>query len=397
MTPNANEPNIAAVSPTTEPVRLAPPVGTPFMAPSSSSRMAAQPSTQAWPPAAQPVVQLVRPAGSRPRLVGGEAFLMEASAGPVQWWWEGIFPATGITFLAGDPMSLKTVMALVLSVVSRMGGIVAGRAVSPARIIYLMLEHLDGTNQNTLNRAKKTYQPPDIDNFHVLRDFTLDSEDAINGVIEWAEDVDAGIIIVDSLRRAHSGEENSSQEAAEIMRRLQRLTCGGTRAVIVIHHLTRGTKNLRGSTDYSAGADAEVIASRSGTNLKLQVKSHAAADTEVHLRVEFTEDAVTIQGADGAAEADAAFDERRLRDAVIRACTPGPMGKGALRSAARAIHGPVGHDPIDAMALRLEGEGLLRHGEGRGACWMAVLPAGGPLLTTPPPAPTAPSRRRRRS
>jgi hypothetical protein len=129
---------------------------------------------------------------------------------------------------------------------------------------------------------------------------------------------------------------------------------------------------LRGSTDYSAGADAEVIASRNGQNLKLQVKSHAAADIELKMKVEFTEDAVTIEAADGAAEADAAVDERRLRDAVICACTPGPIGKGALRSAAGAIYGPISNDAVDAMALRLETEGLLRHGVGRGACWMAV-------------------------
>jgi len=232
-----------------------------------------------------------------------------------------------------------------------------------------MLEHLDGTNQNTLDRAKRTFQPPEINNIHVIREFNLDEEESIEDVPGRAEDVDANNIIIDSFRRAHSGDENSSQDAAELMHRLQPLTAGGTRGVARIHHLTRGTKSPPGSTDDTAGADAEVIVTRHKDNVvTLRPRNHAAADVERKMKVEFNEDAVTIQAADG----DAAVDERRLRDAVIRAGTPGTIGKGALRLAARAIYGPIGNDAADAMALRLETEGLLRHGVGRGACWMAV-------------------------
>lgn len=63
------------------------------------------------------------------------------------------------------------------------------------------------------------------------------------------------IILVDSLRQAHTSDESSSQEMAQVMSQLRRFAAYGA-AVVVIHHTRKGDGEMRGSTEIEAAADA---------------------------------------------------------------------------------------------------------------------------------------------
>lgn len=355
------------------------PVGTPFL--SYASAPASLALGQEHGHEAAPAVS----GPGRPRLVSGETFLAEAENRPQTWWWDGIIPQSGITLFAGNPLSYKTVILLTASVASKGGGLVGGRMVRPVRILYVKLEHLDSAYRDVLRRAARTYSPTDLNNFHLLRELNLEDPASLANIEGWAEDIDAEVIIIDSLRRAHSGDENSSQEVALVMRALQQLTAGGTRAVVAIHHLTRNTRELRGSTDFLAGADAEVrLTKETDGVVKVEARNHGGADIDLRLRVTFTEDALTVDPANDAGRD--VGEDRALRDAIIRTCSPGPMTTTALREAVRRLLGSVQNDRVDVMAEELEREGRLRNapGHGRGNHWVATVPGGGASPLPPP-------------
>lgn len=63
------------------------------------------------------------------------------------------------------------------------------------------------------------------------------------------------IILVDSLRQSHTGDESSSQEMAQVMSQLRRFSSYGA-SVVIIHHTRKGDGEMRGSTEIEASADA---------------------------------------------------------------------------------------------------------------------------------------------
>jgi len=63
------------------------------------------------------------------------------------------------------------------------------------------------------------------------------------------------LIVVDSLRQAHTGDESSSQEMALIMAQLKRFAAYGA-AVVIVHHTRKNDGAMRGSTEIEATADS---------------------------------------------------------------------------------------------------------------------------------------------
>lgn len=314
-------------------------------------------------------------------LVSAEDFLLEREE-EVLWWWDGIIPARGITVFAGEPLTMKTVLLMHLSAAASLAGMrVAGRMVTRTCVAYVKLEHLDRTYRDLVRRAKRAVGEREMLHWQILRSLDLDDDESVDALNRAANEVGAEMIIIDSLRRAHSGDENSSQDASELMRRLQRLTDGGRRGVVAIHHLNKATKTVRGSADITASADAEVRVSRDGDLLTLQARNHAGPDVELRLRVTFTEEGLTVESADGVADANRS--DEVLRSAILRACSPGPLSRGRLRDAVRAIVGRIQSQRIDAMVDTMARQGLVRNeGSERRHAWVA-MPAGGAPSTAP--------------
>jgi RecA-family ATPase len=63
------------------------------------------------------------------------------------------------------------------------------------------------------------------------------------------------LIVIDSLRQAHLGDESSSQEMAVVMSQARQLAGMGA-AVCIIHHTRKNDGAMRGSTEIEAAADA---------------------------------------------------------------------------------------------------------------------------------------------
>lgn len=63
------------------------------------------------------------------------------------------------------------------------------------------------------------------------------------------------LIVIDSLRQAHTSDESNSQEMARIMGQVKRFAALGC-SVVIIHHSRKTDGSMRGSTEIEATADA---------------------------------------------------------------------------------------------------------------------------------------------
>jgi len=328
-------------------------------------------------------------ATGRPMLVDIESFIRDATRTETAWLWDGVIPDTGIVMLAGAPFSGKTVTTVLLSVAACGGRELAGRQVLDSNILYVKLEHLDSDFANLFQMAKLGAGLGVLDNLHVLRSATLDDDESLAHIKSCAEQVDAHVVVVDSLRRASQFDENSSQESAEIMRRLQGLTNNGTRLVIAIHHLAKGgVATPRGSGDLLAAVDGFVAVTKSGDVVTLNAMHHAGGDRVVRIRLDFAGGKLTATAVDATSGQQMSTDRARVEAVIPQLCSQQDRTRTGLRKAVRqALPGiQIGNEAIDTTADDLARRGTIQNlGTPKKHRWRTIVPSvpAGAFTTAP--------------
>lgn len=102
----------------------------------------------------------------------------------------------------------------------------------------------------------------------------VDNEKHIENLRELLDREKPALVILDSLVRLHSGEENSATEIAKAFSGMRRLV-SNDRAIIVIHHHRKpqgfgkktGSQSIRGSSDILAAVDSHLAIDRKETEI----------------------------------------------------------------------------------------------------------------------------------
>lgn len=200
----------------------------------------------------------------------------------VEWLVEGLFPARGITVLAGEAGAGKTWLAMVLARAATIGGDFLGRAVQRMEVLYL-----DRENPLSLVRSRLEI----ICGPGVLRPWGswCSEEPPLIGdplLVEFAKQ--GPLIVFDSLIRFHSADENSASEMSRVMGQLRALATAGATVVVLHHKAKTETSSYRGSSDIVAGADAVFALAKREDLLELRtVKNRFAAEVTVAIKPDF--------------------------------------------------------------------------------------------------------------
>lgn len=80
------------------------------------------------------------------------------------------------------------------------------------------------------------------------------------------------LLIIDTLRRVHSGEENSSRDMNELYKLFDELMKIGI-AILFLHHTNKGNEEFRGSVDLKGMLDVQVKVERIGDSNKMIIKN----------------------------------------------------------------------------------------------------------------------------
>lgn len=188
---------------------------------------------------------------------------------PTQWVVEGILPV-GLTFVGGPPKSFKsTVTGALAAMVSghlcealprgyrtvKTSGPVAWWSIeAPASALKSMLTVDLGVKFNGLTGINVCTDP---------WAWQLDDEDGVAKLMEYLDEVEPALVIMDPFRDLHSSDENDSRAMVQILRPLAEWATKNSAAFVMVHHVSKPQEgqmrytamNMRGSSAIFGKAD----------------------------------------------------------------------------------------------------------------------------------------------
>ena len=166
---------------------------------------------------------------------------LDKELGAMEWQWPGWLPVGMITLLAGEPGIGKSALALALAASITRGDEWPDHTQGPGQGKVVWAETEEAQRPN-LDRARAWQIPlrsmivPSTRG--LFADSHLDRKEAWSDLVLAAQLPSVALVVVDSLRGAHRGDENSSQ-VVELLTNLASLARDAKIAVLAIHHLRK--------------------------------------------------------------------------------------------------------------------------------------------------------------
>lgn len=195
-----------------------------------------------------------------------------------QWIVEGIISPQGLTSLVGEAKIGKSIFALELAIAVSTGAKIADLETTKTRTLYLDLEN----NPQTVLRDRLLAfdcHRESFDNLALLSFPELpafDSESGGKALVEIVDQLDVGLVIIDTVSRVVSGEENSNDTWNRLYRHTELpLKQRGVAMMRVDHTGKDATKGARGGSAKSGDVD-RVIRMTSNKNGQIMLRTEAA-------------------------------------------------------------------------------------------------------------------------
>lgn len=266
------------------------------------------------------------------------------------------FPSGGLCMLHGKPGLGKTMLAMSMVRSLCTGEDFLGRfPVSKSTVVYIQLDMVDFVFQDRLLKAGDYYK---FDDWYVLTGVAsiLHAKESDS----WVQDVVAtqpDLIIIDTLRQAHSLSENDSDSAGRFFAKVRELF--GYTAVMVIHHdkkdspdaVFTGQEMQRGSIAWTGPLDLGLRLHKKGKQLYVgSSKTRVSRELE-DIPVLIDEATMSIQpcdfgdfknrtpargGSGGTTAADAIRDELVRIDQGLQFASDGVWDEDVFKGTARA-------------------------------------------------------------
>jgi RecA-family ATPase len=192
--------------------------------------------------------------------------LMALRIAEPEWLVEGVAVAGSAILLSGREKSGKGWVCIDLACSIVLGEPFLGRAVLEGPCIYLALEESTRTLRDRLRlRLGSRWDVP----LYVVpldgstgESFSLEDPRSITALINLIEEVQPVAIFLDTLREAHSGREDSSDDMTPLLRPIRQITHQFDVTLIVTHHQSKMAGASRGSTAIRAAFDDEIAFTR---------------------------------------------------------------------------------------------------------------------------------------
>jgi hypothetical protein len=216
---------------------------------------------------------------------------------------QGLFAASSLNLLVGDPGHKKSILAIDLALSVAMGKPWLGQPVSQSSVV--LVEEESGL-QRLLKRLHSAFLGHGANEdtpFHFISMGNYDFRDVDEAIdlSEHAHSVDARLIVIDALADVMvGGDENSVLSTQPILRNLRALAIDCDAAVVIVHHNNKSGA-FRGSTTLQAGVDHMLsVYSPPGQNL-IRLSTLKSRDLEpitLHARAHFAPDRFWLEGTD---------------------------------------------------------------------------------------------------
>lgn len=194
------------------------------------------------------------------------ASLLTETEPPLEWLIEGLWVDKARGLIAGNPGVGKTWLALDMLMSVASGQLCLGKYPVKQGAVLLVEEEASELNLSrrvhAMARARNLHDA-DLTNFyHLTRQFVKIPRD-MKEIVFFVLENDIKLVVFDSLRRFHGGDENSSTEMQKVLDAFAMISSFCNCSVVLIHHLAKRNdksptplfERLRGSSDLWAWRD----------------------------------------------------------------------------------------------------------------------------------------------
>lgn len=202
----------------------------------------------------------------------------------IVWLVDKIIPDECLTMISGSPASFKTWLMLDLAICITSGKKFLNQFdVKKDKILFVDEESGERIIQRRLLQLTKE-SVLDI-KFLCYKDFKLSASDEI---ISYCLENNIGVVIIDSLIRVHSGEENSSKEMSKLYDELKKYKKNNISVIIAHHNKKTGnnqhnpSEDVRGSSEIVASVDAGISIRSLKEKKQLKITPHKCRIAEEH-------------------------------------------------------------------------------------------------------------------
>lgn len=177
-----------------------------------------------------------------------------------------LVPDAGFTIFSGAPRSYKTFALLHLAQSVASGEPFLNQF--PTQQTGVLLIDEENGERLLQQRMRLMGISEDLPIFYTPSMGFVLSDENIEATIQKCIENNIGLVIIDSLIRVHSAEENSAKEMAAVSRQLRKFTENGIALIVTQHNRKQGAFNtgagneMRGSSEILAAADGHIGMSR---------------------------------------------------------------------------------------------------------------------------------------
>lgn len=324
--------------------------------------------------------------------------LLQRVISPLVWLIFGFLPEQSVIVIAGEPKTSKTwlalTMAIALSARNALFGVFRVGERARRRVAYFALED---SERSFRTRLAALARGMDLEPLEAVEHIDVRCRASLNvlsdadlcGLLAACPD-DLALLVIDPLRDAHVGEENSSGDMAEVMRRLRFLRDQTGATVLFVHHsakagpdkanrrpgqLMRGSSAVHGAVDGGVYLQMTKASDTEWTNtVQVELKAGKGAGTfalTLNVDDDANGEAHTARWSYNAEPSERGQDEleanvERVVDALREVYQENQPGRRGLnREALRARLG-VGMTKANGATQEAIRRGLVRHDKAEG-------------------------------
>lgn len=228
---------------------------------------------------------------------------LDAKLGPISWLVQDYFEANTISIIWGDTMAFKSFLALEVCFCVAAGLDWHGLKVNQGAVLYVCGEGSNGIARRIAGLKQKYGTSGEIPLFISNGSRDIIEAEAIKEIIAYGKSLETSInlVMIDTVNRNFSGEENSSKDVARAYKHLDHIKDAFNCSISMVHHTGKSGKIIRGSAAWVQNVDASYEMSRSNNTFYTKFIAHKLKDAAVpdEICFEMKEIAIKSKGHEG--------------------------------------------------------------------------------------------------
>jgi hypothetical protein len=192
---------------------------------------------------------------------------LDQKLGPIEWLIQDYFEAKTISIIWGDTMAFKSFIALEVCFCVAAGIPWHGQEVNQGTVLYVCGEGSNGIARRIAGLKHKYGITEHVPLYVSSGSRDIIEVEAIKEVIGFGRSLETNIslVMIDTVNRNFSGEENSSKDVAKAYKHLDQIKEAFDCSIAMVHHTGKSGTVIRGSAAWVQNVDASYEVRRTGT------------------------------------------------------------------------------------------------------------------------------------